>query len=385
MLLIRVVSLDERGSSTPSSPAPPVSPARWLLAILSFAAAIGVSLYIVFTSWPHANHPVSVSLVTHAVLLGVALLELGMRGVKVLLSAVSLRIPMTYGTALRASAGGDFGAAITPARTGAEPARYLIMNEAGMPSANIILVIFAELFLEMISLAVVALAMFLVFRHSGAMIMGMVGLVAMYATFVLGTGALGFILAKRGTNGPPPRWAQRIGLHAGRWRAVQRSLRQLRTGIEGMRHMRFGIAFLALAASILHIVLRLAILPIIVYSFGVKAPAAPLILWPIALMYGSVIVAVPAGGGLIEVAFREALGSAIPARIFAASLIWWRFYTFYIYIILGAIAAGGTVLRALRVGGAQDTDAGESSGLQESGFDSGMQEAGFRIQGNRPT
>jgi len=341
-----------------------VSPARWLLAILSFAAAIGVSLYIVFTSWPHANHPVSVSLITHAVLLGVALLELGVRGVKVRLSAVSLRIPMTYGTALRASAGGDFGAAITPARTGAEPARYLIMSEDGMPSANIILVIFAELFLEMISLAIVALAMFLVFRHSGAMIMGMVGLVAMYATFVLGTGALGFILAKRGTYGPPPRWAQRIGLNAGRWRAVQRSLRQLRTGIEGMRHMRFGIAFLALGASILHIVLRLAILPIIVYSFGVKAPAAPLILWPIALMYGSVIVAVPAGGGLIEVAFKEALGNAIPARIFAASLIWWRFYTFYIYIILGAIAAGGTVLRALRENGAQDSGVGESGGMQ---------------------
>jgi len=59
-------------------------------------------------------------------------------------------------------------------------------------------------------------------------------------------------------------------------------------------------------------------------------------------------VAVPAGGGFIEVAFKETLGKAIPARIFGASLIWWRFYTFYIYIILGAIAAGGTVIRALR-------------------------------------
>jgi hypothetical protein len=29
-------------------------------------------------------------------------------------------------------------------------------------------------------------------------------------------------------------------------------------------------------------------------------------------------------------------------------LLWWRFYTFYIYILLGALIAGGTVLRALR-------------------------------------
>jgi hypothetical protein len=28
--------------------------------------------------------------------------------------------------------------------------------------------------------------------------------------------------------------------------------------------------------------------------------------------------------------------------------VWWRFYTFYIYILLGAIAAGNTVLRAVR-------------------------------------
>jgi uncharacterized protein (TIRG00374 family) len=138
-------------------------------------------------------------------------------------------------------------------------------------------------------------------------------------------------------------------------------LEQLRRGIEGMKDMRFGMAGIALLASIVHIVLRLAILPIIVYSFGVHVPAAPLILWPIALMYGSVVVAVPGGGGFIEVAFKETLGHAIPSTIFGASLIWWRFYTFYLYIILGAIAAGGTVLRALRPD-AEDDDAAEDSG-----------------------
>ncbi len=325
-----------------------MSPARWALAIASFALAIAVSVYIILTSWPQQHHTVTVSPLTHLVLLGIALLELGSRAAKVRLSAASLRIPMTFGTALRASAGGDFGAAITPARSGAEPARYLIMGEAGIPSASIILVIFAELFLEMLSLAAVALAMFLVFRGAGAMITGMVSLVGMYAAFVLGIGGLGFTLARRGTNGPPPRWVQRLGLNAGHWRSIQRSLRQLRTGIEGMRHMRAGIAALAFGASLVHIALRLAVLPVIVYSFGVDAPDAPLILWPVALMYGSVVMPVPGGGGLVEVAFKGALGRAIPATVFAASLIWWRFYTFYFYILLGALAAGGTVLRALR-------------------------------------
>lgn len=325
-----------------------MTPARWLLAIVSFAAAIGVSLYIVITSWPPADGSVSVSVAAHGVLLAVALLELGARGAKVRLSAASLRIPMTFGVALRASAGGDFGAAITPARTGAEPARFLIMTEAGMSSAHIILVIYAELFLEMISLAIVAIAMFFTFRSSGAIITGMASLVAMYAAFVLGTGALGFVLARRGINHTPPKWLARLGVHGMRWEKFRRVLEQLQQGIEGMRDMRVGMAGIALLTSIVHILLRLAILPIIVYSFGVHVPAAPLILWPIALTYGSVVVAVPAGGGFIEVAFKETLGHAIPSTIFGASLIWWRFYTFYLYIILGGIAAGGTVLRALR-------------------------------------
>lgn len=318
-------------------------------------------MYLVFTSWPTSDHTVTVSLVTHAVLLGVALLELGARGAKVRLSAASLRIPMTFGVALRASAGGDFGAAITPSRTGAEPARFLIMTEAGMPSAHIILVIYAELFLEMISLALVAIAMFFTFRSAGAIITGMVSLVAMYAAFVLGTGALGFVLARRGMDHTPPRWLARLGIHGTRWEKFRRMLEQLRQGIEGMRDMRFGVAGLALLASLVHIGLRLAILPIIVYSFGVHVPSAPLIIWPIALMYGSVVVAVPAGGGFIEVAFKETLGHAIPSTIFGASLIWWRFYTFYLYIILGAIAAGGTVLRALRPD-PDDDDAAKDSG-----------------------
>jgi len=328
-----------------------VTPFRWALVAISFAAAITVSIYIVESSWPAAQMTVWPSIGTQALLLAIALLELGARGAKVRLSAAALRIPMTYGTALRASAGGDFGAAITPARTGAEPARFLIMSEAGMPSASIILVIFAELFLEMVTLALVAAAMFVVFRSSGTMILGMAGLVAMYAVFVLGLGAFGFALSRRHASGKPPVWARWLGLHAVRWRRIQLSLRQLRAGIEGMRDVRWGFLTAALLASIAHVALRLAILPVIVYSFGPPDKLAPLILWPIALTYGGVVAPVPAGGGAIEVAFKAALGPAIPARIFGAALIWWRFYTFYLYVILGALAAGDTVLRALREDG----------------------------------
>ena len=325
-----------------------MTPFRWTLAALSFAAAIGVSIYIVESSWPVSATSVSLSWGTQALLMTIALLELGARALKVRLSAAALRIPMSYRLALRASAGGDFGAAITPARTGAEPARFLICAESGMSSTHILLVIFAELFLEVLSLAVITIVMFVVFRGSGPMILGMVGLVAAYAALVLGIGAFGVVLSRRRTSGPPPRWAERLGLRAERWQSVQRALRQLRSGIDGMRDARVGVAFAALGASVAHVALRLAILPVIVHSVGAPTALAPLILWPIVLTYGGVVAPVPAGGGAIEVAFRALLGGAIPARILGASLVWWRFYTFYLYVILGALVAGDTVLRALR-------------------------------------
>lgn len=340
-----------------------MSAKRWIFAIVSFVAAIGVSLYIVISSWPKQHAAVSMDLAPHVMLLCIALTELLARGAKVWLSAIAMRIPMSYRLALRASAGGDFGAAITPNKSGAEPARYLIMTEDGMRPAQILLVIYAELFLEMISLALVAVALFLIFRNAGSTLIGVIGAVGLYAFFVLGTGALGWMLSKRyGTTGPPPRWARRLKIRGARWRKVQHALATLRSAISGIRHMRLGMTALALLASILHIGLRIAILPAIVYSLGeTHVPLAPLVLWPVALMWGSAVSPLPGGGGAIEVAFKAALGHSIPARIFGATLVWWRFYTFYLFILLGALAAGGTVLRALR-----DDDVSESEMEEEA-------------------
>lgn len=327
-----------------------MSAKRWAFAIASFVAAIGVSLYIVISSWPKQHAAVSMDVGAHGVLLCLALSELLARGAKVWLSAIAMRIPMSYRLAVRASAGGDFGASITPNKTGAEPARYLIMTEAGMQPAQILLVIYAELFLEMISLALVAIGLFVIFRNAGSTLIGVVGAVGLYALFVLGTGALGwFLSAKYGTTGPAPKWARRFKLHGARWRKVQRALATLRSAISGIRHMRLGMTGLALFASVLHICLRLAILPAIVYSLtDVHVPLAPLVLWPVALMWGSALAPLPGGGGAVEVGFKAALGHAMPATIFGAALVWWRFYTFYLFILLGALAAGNTVLRALR-------------------------------------
>ena len=97
-----------------------MTPKRWLIVIVSFAAAIGVSLYIVHRSWPAGGAPVALPARAHLLALLAVLLEIVTRATKIKLSAHAIRVPLRFGTSLRTCLGGDIGATITPARAGAE-------------------------------------------------------------------------------------------------------------------------------------------------------------------------------------------------------------------------------------------------------------------------
>jgi hypothetical protein len=68
---------------------------------------------------------------------------------------------------------------------------------------------------------------------------------------------------------------------------------------------------------------------------------------------------------VVELAFHAALGTMLPPSLVATSLIWWRVYTFYLPLLLGALATGRTVMRALRrtrpVSPAQPSPAAEAA------------------------
>jgi uncharacterized membrane protein YbhN (UPF0104 family) len=325
---------------------------RWLITILSFALMIGASAWVVATNWPVGGMP-SLAWAAHGAALLAAMLEVITRSAKIQASAYAVRLPLRFGTAVRVCLGGDFAAAITPARSGAEPARFLVLAESGMGAAGRVLLLFLELFLEMCSLAIVCLGLAWVFRGRGASVGGLLSLVGGYSTAVLGAGAIGLLLARNSANGPPPAWARRLGLHAGRWRGIQRTLRQLRSSVDSLKTAKPGLMFLAFLGSVIHVLFKVSTLPILVYmgdpTFKLTMDSlAPLVLWPLALFYGGVVVPAPGGGGFIEGAFAATLKGSIPGGIFAATLIWWRFYTFYLYILVGGIAAGDAAIRSLR-------------------------------------
>lgn len=322
---------------------------RWLLVVASFALAVGASAWVVASTWPRGGGArLGLPASSHLLALLVMGLEVLVRALKIELSGRALGVPLSLATCARVSLGGDFGAAVTPSRSGAEPARFLVLSEARVPAAGALGVLFTELLLELLSIAAVAVGLAVAFRDAGAVLGGLAGLVGGYAAFVLGIGAAGLALARRRGAHHPPAWLARVGVRGARWSVLRRSLGQLQGGVAAVRGARPGPMAAALAVSVLHVALRVAVLPALVLPAAPGTPVAPLVLWPLALIYGGVVAPAPGGGGVIEVAFKHALGPHIPASAFGASLVWWRFYTFYLYIILGALVAGGTVARALR-------------------------------------
>jgi glycosyltransferase 2 family protein len=330
-----------------------VTTKRWILTAISFAAVIAVSIYFGI-SWSRKEGSegllTALSPIAHLLALATVLVEVGARAFKLVWSGKAVGIRLPFGVALRTCLGGDFGAAITPARSGSEPARFLILAEARLAPANVLVILFAELFLEALSLAIVVAIVAVVFSDAGRVLGALVGVVGGYSTFVIGVAVVAFLLSRRNSSGPAPRWAQRLWLNEARWKVVQRWLRSVHHTVDVVKDVDLRYAAMSLAASVIHVAVRLTVLPALVLTSvaGAGTDIAPLALWPLGFLYGAAVVPAPGGGGAVEVAFRAALAGVIPTAIFGAALLWWRFYTFYIYIILGGLAAGRTVLRALR-------------------------------------
>lgn len=326
---------------------------RWILTGLSFAAVLAVSLYFII-GWSRQEGAsgllTALPPIAHVLALLTVVVEVGARSLKLVWSGKAVGIRLPLGVAVRTSLGGDFAAAITPARSGSEPARFLILAEARLAPAGVIVILFAELVLEALSLAIVVAVVAVMFHDAGRVLGALVGIVGGYSAFVIAIAIAAFLLSQRNATGPPPKWARRLRFTVARWRVVQRWLGNVHHTVNVVRDVDPRFALLSLAASVVHVAIRLTVLPALVLTSvaGASAPLAPLALWPLGFLYGAAVVPAPGGGGAVEVAFRAALAGVIPQAIFGAALLWWRFYTFYLYILMGAMAAGRSVLRALR-------------------------------------
>src|SRR5262252_10836322 len=189
---------------------------RWAFTFASFAAVIGVSTFFIVRWW-RAGSTIRLPLEAHLLAIAAVLTEILTRSWKIQWSAKAAHIELDFMTALRTTLAGDFGASITPARSGAEPARFLVLAESGIETSSALVVLFAELFLESLSLATVVLVVAIVFRHAGIVLSALVGVVGMYSGSVLGLAVAAVLLSRRRVGNEPPAWARRLGLGGARW------------------------------------------------------------------------------------------------------------------------------------------------------------------------
>ena len=334
-----------------------MSAARWLLVALSFAAALAVSAWVVVSSWPQGGASMALPLRAHLLALALTAIDIAARATKLRWGARAIGFDLPIRPALRATLGGDFGGAITPSRSGTEPTRFLILTEAKIGAGNAMVLLFTELALEVFSLVVFVVALAIALPRLGGALAGFAGVVGGFLALLVGGLTIASILSHPDRRrGAPPRWAEFLGLHAIRWRRLQQTLRQLRERLGALKRAKRGWALAAIAASLVHVAARISVLAALVLTVAPSVPLAPLILWPLTLYYGAGIAPAPGGGGVVEVAYRGALGGIIPAAWLGASLVWWRFYTFYLPMVAGAIVAGRAVRRAIRNSAEDDAD-----------------------------
>jgi uncharacterized membrane protein YbhN (UPF0104 family) len=93
-----------------------------------------------------------------------------------------------------------------------------------------------------------------------------------------------------------------------------------------------------MAASAVHFVARLTVLPVLAWDVMLPGSLPSLIGWPLGLIWVAGFLPPPSGGGGVELGFVATLSTAIPESALAGSLLWWRFYAFYLPALIGGVS-----------------------------------------------
>jgi len=264
------------------------------------------------------------------------LLDYACRGLRLSWLADGLGDHLSLVGALKAQFGGQAAGAVTPARTGTEPAKILLLSTEGMAMGTVGAVMVGEMVAEILVLVAVAagISLFL----PGARVVALAAL--SYAGVVTLTMVLSLSLARLPADREAPQILASVGLTDERWARLQETAMDFRDRAAELRYLPTGVTAGILGLSLVHVLARLAVLPVLA-GIGAGALAwGPLLAWPLLLLYGGALIPSPGGGGVVELSFAAGLDSVLPAGDLAGTLVWWRVYTHY----LGALMGGGVLL-----------------------------------------
>ena len=272
----------------------------------------------------------------HVVAILAFVVELIARGARIVFVARGLGADASSVHVHRRQLAGDAAGALTPSRTGSDPAKLFWLRRGGIDVGTGGALLLAELLLEAACLVVLAVA---VASGPHTTRWASVGFVA-YAGVVASAGGLVWLLARStGRKGRDrflglPLGARRIAT----LRALSESMTRRVAELRGLsrRHLAG-----ALAMTALHIAARAAMLPILLVPPDGTSRLATVtpetVLVPLVLLYGTALLPPPGGGGGVEAAFALLLSDRLGGVQVAGTVVWWRLYTFYLGVLVGAL------------------------------------------------
>lgn len=248
----------------------------------------------------------------------------------IVMRAVRLRVllgpadPRRLGAAVAVNALGDAASALTPARLGGEPARFLALRGRGAPAPASVVVLATERVVDMALAAAVT-----------------VGAVAF-----LGTRGFGDVtqLGARFTSPRALPWMGAVVVLVAGFAAVAGRLRTRVPSVgasvrDGLAHAK-AVAGPRLAGAVgltlLSMAARVAVLPVLLWGLGALRDPMTVLVGSFALIYAQLILPTPAGLGGVELGFVVGVAPLLPPSQIAGLLVGWRIITVGIPAGLGA-------------------------------------------------
>ena len=310
---------------------------RRIFVALSLGGVVVASVVVLTRDGPATEALASLPLANHGAALLVALVEVLVRGVRLLVLSSIMGLGITLPTATLTQLAADGGGAVTPLRSGSDPAKALVLHRRGTRGGHIGALILGELLAEATMVPLAAVAMALTVGASPAALAGPLA----WSVVVLALVAVAVRLAPS-PNAKAPKLLRRLGMTVARWERTVGSAADFRAAAGTLRQIRWPHLALLVLSTLAHIAARLLVLPALLGPAAVAVDPGALVAWPFFLIYGGSLIPAPGGAGLVEAGFMATMGPALATATeggVAAEpgvyAFWWRVYGFHLTAALG--------------------------------------------------
>ena len=222
------------------------------------------------------------------------------------------------------NAASDASSAVTPLKIGGEPVRFGGLIKAGLNVSDTIALISVEAIMEW--LVVISIGFWIGIRWGGEwwrtqqrLLLPHLGNILPWVAVIIAIGILIWFAVRK--------YLPQISIHVGG---------TVRDSIRLARRMPVWAVAVSLPVTALHIISRIAILPVVFAILPTPPALGTVVVGSFALLYGQNFLPTPSGAGAIELGFLDGAAGYVGPEA-SALLVMWRFYTTLLPIMLGLV------------------------------------------------